>query len=357
MQDETLYTVEYLTDLLWQQGQLYSQIIQGKEKAGTKFSSYFNYTKPNHLISPAHALDLIRGRKAGCLRLFFKLPEDAINKFPHESDYLSTLGKTEKNQIDKQLFVRLREIAEKEAIALCVQNLREHLMGIPAGKKIIMGIDTTLRSGVKVAVINGEQKLLDTAVLHLYPPLKDWYGSLAELAKTVIKHHVEIISIGVGAAFKESVRLINDLIKMYPDLNLFKRIIYTTSTPPYISAEPIEETFWTASSIARQVQDPLTELAKIDPSTINIGPYKEDVRPEVLKPALDNLIQDCLNLVNNSAHDPRKPAKRNLHHHNLHSETKKNKIQSNRTKQDSHTNKLFNSAMADAFAKLRMGEK
>jgi uncharacterized protein len=353
MHDNTNPIVEYLTALLWNHGHLFAHIIQGKEKAGAKFSSYFNYTKPAHLVSPAHALDLIRGRKSGYLRISFKLPEDSATAFPKEINQLAALLRPEKNQIDKELFSRLRQIAEKEAVALCVQNLREHLMTSPAGKKVVMSLDTYLRGGVKIAIIDGEGKLIDTTILHLYPPLKNWYGSLAELAKLVIKHHVELISIGVGAAFRESVRLINELIKMYPDLKLFKRIIYTPSTPTYAASELIDESFWAAVSIGRQLQNPLMELSKIDPITLNVGPYKEDARPEVLKAALENLIKDCVEQVNNSSQDPRKPVQRNGSHGSLHSAQKN----SNRNKQQSSTQNMFNSAMADAFAKLKTGEK
>lgn len=358
MQDNTNPAIEYLIALLWNHGHLFAHIIQGKEKAGAKFSSYFNYAKPAHLVSPAHALDLMRGRKSGYLRLSFKLPENVATSFPNETNQLAALTRPEKNQLDKELFSRLRQVAEKEAVALCVQNLREHLMTTPAGKKVVMSLDTYLRGGVKIAVIDGEGKLLDTTILHLYPPLKDWYGSLAELAKLAIKHHVELISIGVGAAFRESVRLINELIKMYPDLRLFKRIIYTPSTPIYAASELIDESFWAAVSIGRQLQNPLAELIKVDPTTLNIGPYKEDVRPEILKTALENLIKDCIEIVNHSSHDPRKPGQRTSNRRSTHSVQKKNNNDNElRNKSRSNTNNLFNSAMADAFAKLKMGEK
>ncbi len=358
MQDDNLFSPEPLADLLWNHGQLFSHIIQGKEKAAAKFSYYADYTKALRLISPAHALDLMRGRKIGCLRVSFKLQEEAISRFPDEISQLSTLTRADKAKLDKAVFSRLREIAEKEAIALCVQHLREHLMAPPIGKKAIMSLDTFLRGGVKIAIIDGEGKLLDTTILHLYPPLKDWYGSLAELAKLAIKYNIEIIAIGVGAAYRESTRLIHDLMKMYPDLKLFKRVVYTPAAPTYSNVELIDEPFWSAVSIGRQLQDPLAELAKIDPITLNIGPYKEDVRAEILKPALENLIKDCVELVNNSLDDdPRNSMKkRSTNQKHARSEQKNNKNISH-TKPHSTSNNLFNSAMADAFAKLKMGEK
>ena len=211
--------------------------------------------------------------------------------------------------------------------------------------------DTRFRAGVKVAIIDNTGKFLDATHLNLYPPLKDWYGSIAELAKLVIKHRIELIGIGSGQAFRETMRLVNDLIKMYPDLKLAKQTTQATgdSSAPISESSleelfPFNEAFWGAVSLARQLQDPLAELIKTDPTTINLGPYQQDVRPAILKPALEAVIQDCVEKKSSLDSHP-SPA--------FMKTTGKSEKQQNRTS----AAPPFNSAMADALAKLRTGEK
>lgn len=351
----------YIKDFFWNHSQLFAKVIPGKEKAGIKFSCYFDYCQPIHLIQSHHALELLRGRREGILRLTFKLPEETTSLDPIEVTALSNLTKQEKAKLEKDLISNLREVAEKEAIALCVQNLRQKLMAVPVGKKILLALDTRFRAGIKVAIIDNTGKFLDATHLNLYPPLKDWYGSIAELAKLSIKHHVELIGIGSGPAFRETVRLVNDLIRMYPDLKLFKQVLHSTNVPPYtpstLSEEELsyfDESFWGALSVARQLQDPIAELISIDPTTINLGPYQQDVRPAILKPALEAIIKDCTEKKASQDSLPRKNDERRTKNNGRN----RNSDKASSERQARHSPApLFNSAMADALAKLRTGEK
>ncbi len=329
---------------IWKNGQLTSRLIQGREKKGAAFEPYFNYLQPLQQISPHHALMLLRGRRENILRLSFK--------FPLENPSATELTKQEKNQIDKELFLLLRNIAEKKAVSLCVNNIHEKLSNSLSSypkesnfRQIIMGLDTQLRAIVKVAIIDETGKFLDATCISLYPLIKDWYGSIAELAKLIIKYEIKFISIGSGPAFREISHLIHDLINMYPDLNIQKQNMQITGVPAYNPVELIDESFWEATSIARRLQDPFTELVKIDVSTMNAGPYQQDVRPEILKPALESAIQEYIHHkpVPNSSFKKSTNSSQRPHH---------------KANSSKHSAKpLFNSAMADALSKLKLREK
>jgi transcriptional accessory protein Tex/SPT6 len=409
--------IESLKNFFWDHGELFSKVIQGKEQKGAKFSRYFSYSQPIRLIQSHHALELLQGRRDGFIRLSFKLPEDTTSLDQTTVNELSQLAKPEKTKLDKELILALREVAEKEAIALCVQNLREKLMAAPVGKKTILALDTRFRAGIKVAIIDNTGKFLDATHLNLYPPLKDWYGSIADLAKLAIKHHVELIGIGSGPAFRESHRLINELIKMYPDLKLAKRTTQITGAPSAVTvnnkklnasmenppcappasstgqalceggnhsegmmkkedskhsteslnliAEPpaipakelpeFEEAFQGAVSIARQLQDPFGELIKTDPTTINLGPYQQDVRPAILRPILEALIKDCSEKKHSM--DSRDGENKNDHGSRQGGKSENNRKMMHEKQKKHSSQPIFNSAMADALAKLRTGEK
>ena len=115
---------------------------------------------------------------------------------------------------ERDLFTRLREEAEKVAIKVFADNLRDLLLAAPAGPRVVMGLDPGIRTGVKVAVVDATGKLVETSTVYPHEPRKDWDGSLYTLAKLAEKHGVNLIAIGNGTASRETDKLAGELIKL-----------------------------------------------------------------------------------------------------------------------------------------------
>ena len=199
---------------------------------------------------------------------------------------------------------RVREMAEAEAIRVFGLNLRDLLLAAPAGQRSTMGLDPGIRTGVKVAVVDGTGKLLDTATIYPHEPRKDWEGSLRTLATLCAKHRVQLISIGNGTASRETDKLAADLIARHPELTLIKTVVSEAGASVYSASELASKEFPDldvslrgAVSIARRLQDPLAELVRIEPKAIGVGQYQHDVSQPQLAKKLDAVVEDCVNAV------------------------------------------------------------
>ena len=167
-----------------------------------------------------------------------------------------------------------------------------------------MGLDPGIRTGVKVAVVDGTGKLLDTAVIYPHEPRKDWDGALRTLAQLCAAHRVELVSIGNGTASRETDKLVADLMSRHADLRLTRVVVSEAGASVYSASELAADEFPSldvslrgAVSIARRLQDPLAELVRIDPKAIGVGQYQHDVSPTRLARKLDAVVEDCVNAV------------------------------------------------------------
>ncbi len=323
---------------------LVSKVAEGKEATGAKFRDYFDYSEPIAAVPSHRALALFRGRKEDILQLALRLPEEmeqagappAAAKPPaltsdgldfnscerkiavrfHIADrgrradrwlllaVRSTWQAKLAWQLEGELFSELREQAEQEAIRVFARNLHDLLLAAPAGPRATMGLDPGLRTGVKVAVVDGTGKLLDTATVYPHAPRNDWEGALRELGALVLKHRVDLISIGNGTASRETDKLAGELIKKLPDARITKIVVSEAGASVYSASElasrefpNLDVTLRGAVSIARRLQDPLAELVKIDPKSIGVGQYQHDVSQTKLARSLDAVVEDCVNAV------------------------------------------------------------
>jgi uncharacterized protein len=190
--------------------------------------------------------------------------------------------------LERDLFSRLREEAETVAIKVFADNLRDLLLAAPAGKRVVMGLDPGIRTGVKVAVVSDTGKVLDTHTVYPHEPRCDWEGSLHTWAAWWPQHGVNLIAIGNGTASRETDKLAGDLIKriagLAPDFKLDKVVVSEAGASVYSASEfaskelpDLDVSLRGAVSIARRLQDPLAELVKIDPKSIGVGQYQHDV--------------------------------------------------------------------------------
>jgi len=316
-----------LREMLWERGEIGSTVIPGKEDAGAKFADYFKASETVKSIPSHRALALLRGRKEEVLRLSIALPEPEGHVGPTEPErriaakfaiqnagraadawLLETVRWTWKFKLSVHLEAdveaRVRELAEAEAIKVFGLNLRDLLLAAPAGQRATMGLDPGIRTGVKVAVVDGTGKLLDATAIYPHEPRKDWEGSLRTLATLCAKHRVQLISIGNGTASRETDKLAADLIARHPELSLIKTVVSEAGASVYSASELASKEFPDldvslrgAVSIARRLQDPLAELVRIEPKAIGVGQYQHDVSQPQLARKLDAVVEDCVNAV------------------------------------------------------------
>ncbi len=198
----------------------------------------------------------------------------------------------------------LRERAEEEAINVFARNLKDLLLAAPAGSRATMGLDPGIRTGVKVAIVDGTGKLLDTTTVYPFPPKNDVRGTQAELASLIRKHKIELIAIGNGTGSRETERLVVDMLTDMPAPKPLKVIVSEAGASVYSASEAaaaefpqLDVSLRGAVSIARRLQDPLAELVKIEPKSIGVGQYQHDVDQSRLARSLDAVVEDAVNAV------------------------------------------------------------
>jgi protein Tex len=334
--------VQPLRQWLWTEGLFSSKLVSGKDENNVdnaKFRDYFDYDEPIGRVPSHRALAVFRGRTLEILDAKLVLPEPAISasaapvKGPlvslAEGKIALHLGWSHQARpaddlirkcvawawrvklslsLERDLFTRLREDAEKVAIKVFADNLRDLLLAAPAGPRVVMGLDPGIRTGVKVAVVDATGKLVETATVFPHEPRKDWEGSLHTLGKLCEKHGVNLIAIGNGTASRETDKLAADLIKQVAKLSgqpdMQKVVVSEAGASVYSASEfasqempDVDVSLRGAASIARRLQDPLAELVKIDPKSIGVGQYQHDVNQSDLARSLDTVVEDCVNSV------------------------------------------------------------
>ena len=357
--------VQNLREWLWEQGLFRSKLLDGKNENDAevaKFRDYFDYDEPIGRVPSHRALAVFRGRALDILDAKLISPDaleqtSASSLVKHAQSASESGAKTPvigttskagsapqvslaearialalnwKHQnlpaddllrktvawtwrvklslsMERDLFARLRESAEKVAIKVFADNLRDLLLAAPAGPRVVMGLDPGIRTGVKVAVVDATGKLVDTATVFPHEPRKDWEGSLHQLGLLAHKHGVNLIAIGNGTASRETDKLAGDLIKALAarlEMKIDKVVVSEAGASVYSASEfastempDVDVSLRGAASIARRLQDPLAELVKIDPKAIGVGQYQHDVSQTDLAKSLETVVEDCVNRV------------------------------------------------------------
>ena len=329
---ETADLLALLRTKLWNEGIVTSTVLPGKETAEEeKFRDYYAYSETIRTIPSHRALAMFRGRTLGVLKLDLGLGETLDAQVPHPCAALiaAHFGIENKGRradkwlsdvcywawrvkvhlhLSTELLLQVREAAEAEAIKIFGRNLHELLLAAPAGPKAVLGLDPGIRTGCKVAVVDATGKLLDTTTIYPHQPRNDWQGALATLVDLVIRHGVELMSIGNGTASRETDKLAIEVIKVVterkPEQKVAKIVVSEAGASVYSASAFAAAEFPTldvslrgAVSIARRLQDPLAELVKIDPKSIGVGQYQHDVNQRALARSLDATVEDCVNAV------------------------------------------------------------
>ena len=198
----------------------------------------------------------------------------------------------------------LTDRANEQAIKMFELNLKPLLMQAPLKNNVILGLDPAYRTGCKIAIINKNGDVLDTTVIYPTPPQNKVHESIEKLKPLILKHNVDIVSIGNGTATKEAEIFVCELIKAIPERKLNYAVVNEAGASVYSASKLGAEEFpdfdvslRSAVSIARRLQDPLAELIKIDVKSIGVGQYQHDMPQARLGEVLEGVVEDCVNSV------------------------------------------------------------
>ncbi|MGK0469162.1 Tex family protein [Clostridium sp.] len=295
---------------------------KGASDDTTPYEMYYEYKESVKSIPSHRILAINRGENSKILSVKIKVDNEKIvdylknkclkgnnesDKYIEES-IVDSVKRLIFPSIEREIRSQLTEKGEIGAIDIFKANLKALLMQSPIKGKVVLGFDPAFRTGCKIAVLDDTGKLLDTDTVYATAGSKDTMGKAVDIIKElVIKHNVEVISLGNGTASRESEEIIAGMIK---DLKaecskeLYYVIVSEAGASVYSASElaskeypDINVSIRGAISIGRRLQDPLVELVKIDPKAIGVGQYQHDIAPKKLDESLKGVVEDCVNAV------------------------------------------------------------
>ncbi|AFM17476.1 transcriptional accessory protein [Mycolicibacterium chubuense NBB4] len=320
-----------LRERFWQFGSVRTRAATEAAEGGAaaqksqKFQDYFDFSEPLDRMPSHRVLAVLRGEKEQALALTLDGGEEdqyqvmiaealgvdlsaAAAATPWLAATVRFAWRTRMSvsaSVDARIRLRLR--AEEDAVAVFARNLKDLLLAAPAGNRTTLGLDPGFRTGVKVAVVDGTGKVVDTCAIYPHPPQKHWDTAKATLAALVARHGVELIAIGNGTASRETDALVAELLADMrtagaapPAKAMVSEAgasVYSASAYAARELPDLDVTLRGAVSIARRLQDPLAELVKIEPKSIGVGQYQHDVTPGILARSLGAVVEDAVNAV------------------------------------------------------------
>jgi len=313
---------------LFEQAVLTSTVVKSKINEAAKFKDYFEFNARLNRLPAHRILAMLRGKSEGLLRL--KIDADPYQKDKKAYSYCQTLIAKHLNiylakddqtswhrkvidtawrtkllvNLEKQFLVQLKEQADTEAIEQFANNLSALLMASPAGEKVTLGLDPGFRSGCKLAVVDKTGKLLDTATIYPHQPQLQTDQAKQVVSKLIKQYKVELIAIGNGTASRESEQFVEQILTSLNDQKIKAISVSEAGASVYSASQlaanefpQLDVTLRGAVSIARRLQDPLSELVKIEAKAIGVGLYQHDVQQTLLANRLQAVVEDCVNKV------------------------------------------------------------
>lgn len=278
------------------------------------FEMYYEYSERINKIVPHRILAINRGEKEDVLKVDISVDETAIVRYlrkqmmERESIYIAraieeSLKRLILPSIYREVRNELTEKAESQAIEIFSVNLENLLLQAPLKGKMILGLDPAYRTGCKLAVINPFGTFVEKSVVYPHPPVSEKDKAKKIVLNLIKKHNVELIAIGNGTASRESEQFIAEIIKennletKYIIVNEAGASVYSASDLARAEFPDFQVEERSAVSIGRRVQDPLSELVKIDPKSIGVGQYQHDVNQKSLNEALTFVVETAVNKV------------------------------------------------------------
>ncbi len=305
-----------LRESIWENGEIETVLVENENSK--TYEMYKEYSEPVAKIPSHRILAINRGEKEGCLKVSVKYSEKLAHKLMSKAfvkDNVFTnaiMQEVIEDSFSRLLFPSLEnecrnnltDKANEQAIKMFEVNLKPLLMVAPLKNNIILGLDPAYRTGCKIAVIDKNGDVLDTTVIYPTPPQSKIEESIYKLRQLILKHNVDIISIGNGTASKEAEIFVAKLIAQTPERKLNYAVVNEAGASVYSASKLGAQEFpdydvslRSAVSIARRLQDPLAELIKIDVKSIGVGQYQHDMPQNRLTEVLEGVVEDCVNSV------------------------------------------------------------
>jgi uncharacterized protein len=300
------------------EGVVTSRAIEGAEDPEGKFKMYAEYSEPAAKIPSHRMLAIRRGAKEGVLAFEIELAREkpvshllgqVVRSHGESARHLAMAAEDAYDRllnpsIQTEVRLELKDRSDEEAIKVFRENLENLLLSPPAGMLGVLAIDPGIRTGCKIAVVDDTGKFLEHAVIYPFEPKNDLAGSVKTLSGLVARHNVRAIAIGNGTASRETVALVQDFLRQAKLASVFSVTVSESGASVYSASDiarqefpDLDLTVRGAISIARRLQDPLSELVKVDPKSIGVGQYQHDVDQRRLKQSLEATVESCVNRV------------------------------------------------------------
>jgi uncharacterized protein len=307
-----------LRRLMFEEGIIVSKKSLDAVDEHEKFKMYYDYREPVKTIPSHRMLAIRRGETESILYFLIELePLRATSLLcarilrqpgdwtPHlELAIVDSWKRLLNPSIQGELRLELKRRSDTDAIQVFRDNLHNLLLAAPAGPISVLGIDPGLRTGCKIAVVDETGKFLAHDVLYLHTSKNAPSGANDTLAALIAKHNVRAIAIGNGTASRETDAFVRDFLRNHNLKTLFSVTVSESGASVYSASDiarqefpDLDLTVRGAISIARRLQDPLSELVKVDPKSIGVGQYQHDVDQRQLQQSLETVIESCVNRV------------------------------------------------------------
>lgn len=314
--DEPKYR-KYILNSVERQGKLVTEKKKKAEDEKNIFEMYYTYEEPIKKIVPHRVLAINRGESEGILKVGFEIDTESLESYltaqfvekvhKHIEVIKEAIQDSLKRlilpSIEREIRSELTQKAEEHAIEIFSENLKNLLLQAPLKGKKILGLDPAYRTGCKLAVINEYGSFVDKNVIFPHPPVSKTDQAEKIFVDMIKKHNIELVAIGNGTASRESEQFVAEMIKKH-NLPCQFVIVNEAGASVYSASDIAREEFpdfkveeRSAVSIGRRVQDPLSELVKIDPKSIGVGQYQHDVNQKALSETLKFVVETAVNQV------------------------------------------------------------
>ncbi|SCZ01496.1 uncharacterized protein SAMN02787079_03745 [Lysinibacillus sp. TC-37] len=303
----------------WKDGVLVTTVKNAEIDEKNVFEMYYEYEEPVNRIVPHRILAINRGEKEEVLKVSIQVPVDrvlmimwkawipAIGSSPAIAEVKLAIEDSYKRliqpSIERELRNELTEKAETQAIHIFSENLRNLLLQPPMKGKYVLGVDPAYRTGCKLAVVDETGKMLEVTAIYPHPPKPDVAKAKATVKGILEKYPISIIAIGNGTASRETEQFIADVLNelttdvAYVIVNEAGASVYSASDIARAEFPDLQVEQRSAVSIARRLQDPLSELVKIEPKAVGVGQYQHDVSQKKLNESLTFIVETAVNKV------------------------------------------------------------
>ena len=310
---------KYIRNNIFNFGTITSKLKKKAKDDGQIYKMYYDYKEKIKYAKEHRILAINRGEKEGILSVSVDVDTEHIMNFLEKK-----IIKNEKSpvvelvkeaivdsykrlifpSIEREIRGELKEEAEEGAIEVFSKNLEKLLLTPPIKDKIVLGFDPAFRTGCKLAVIDKTSKVLSISKIYPHEPQNKWNEAKDIIKKLISKYNIDIIAVGNGTASRESEKLVSEVCTEYKDKKVEYIIVSEAGASVYSASKlainefpdlHVEER--SAISIGRRLQDPLSELVKIDPKSIGVGQYQHDVNQKRLNESLDFVVEKSVNLV------------------------------------------------------------